>query len=201
MTRRRKMKQLTIFDLSGIAPDKPDPSLQAAIADCANYDPPSNHATDVLMASPLPEAEADDGPIPFEDARILSGDDTIRILQGESRAKVLAERRERNAEAVDHTRIFVNIAEADIRFEFDRCRMTVGRHKSAWFLPEKHEKLDDDVRRVLVPSDFALWCVLDGKIKPTATLVDTLISAGLLEPTSTVHELRPTPAFDDTIQF
>lgn len=201
MSCRRKMQQLTIFDLPGVAPDKPDPTLQAAIADCENYNPPPNHATDVLMASPLPEADGQEGPIPFEDARILSGDDTLRILAGESRAKVLAERRARLADTVDHTRIFVNIAEADIRFEFDRCRMTVGRHKSAWFLPEKHEKLDDDVRAVLVPSDFALWCVLDGKIKPTATLVDTLILAGLLEPTSTVHELRPTPAFDDTIQF
>lgn len=150
---------------------------------------------------PIPSPHAPD----LDDAAIIHGGMAQRILSGECREDVIAERRAEIAaerkQPGRHKGFFVNIGEEPLRFKSGNMTCSVGRHDSIWLRPEAHEALDDEVRRVLVPSLFALRLVLDGKVKSTRPMIAAFISAGLLDARSTVHELRPTPAFDDAVEF
>jgi len=150
---------------------------------------------------PIPSPHAPD----LDDAAIIHGGMAQRILSGERREDVIAERRAEIAaerkQPGRHKGFFVNIGEEPLRFKSGNMTCSVIRHGSIWLRPEAHEALDDEVRRVLVPSLFALRLVTGGKLKATRPMLAAFISAGLLDARSTVHELRPTPAFDDAVEF
>ena len=188
--RRRKMKQLSIFDIDGI--DKPKPKSSKHAMD----DRSSMHREPPL---PLPTA-----PTPGVN---LTGGDAVRILEGEPRDKVIAEREQdnevRRSDKTLHMFTFINIGDKVLTYidPVGRYRIRTALLGSVWMRPANHEKLDDEVRRVLVPSAFAMRLVLNGKIKPTVELIKTFVEAGLLDARSTLHELRPTDTYDDTVEF
>jgi hypothetical protein len=182
------MKQISIFDIEGVEAPKPKSSKRAM------DDRSSMHREPPLPLSTVGDVQ-------------LTGGDAARVLQGEPRDTVIAERvkasEARRNDPNLHRHTFVNIADNPLTFidPVGNYCIRCAPHDSVWMRPVNHEKLDEDVRRFLVPSVFAMGLVMKGKIKPTPALIKTFVESGLLDPRSSVHEVRPTHIYDATVDF